>query len=144
MLTEAAKGVYIIAATPFRDDGAIDLDSIDRLVDFYLGHGVHGMTILGMMGEAPKLAAEEAVAVTRRFLARVAKRIPVVVGVSSPGLAGLKALAHEAMTAGAAGVMVAPPAGLKGDDGIFAYFEQVFAAIGPGAPVVLQDYPQAT
>ncbi|MSP87432.1 MAG: dihydrodipicolinate synthase family protein [Alphaproteobacteria bacterium] len=143
MLTEAAKGVYIIAATPFRDDGALDLDGVDRLVDFYLSHGVTGITILGMMGEAPKLTGEESTALVRRFIAR-AGRVPVVVGVSSPGLAALKALAQESMAAGAAGVMVAPTPGLRGDDGFFAYFEQVFAALGSHVPVVLQDYPQAT
>ena len=143
MLTEAAKGVYIIAATPFRDDGALDLDGVDRLVDFYLSHGVTGITILGMMGEAPKLTGEESAALVRRFIAR-AGRVPVVVGVSSPGLAALKALAQESMAAGAAGVMVAPTPGLRGDDGCFAYFEQVLAALGPHMPVVLQDYPQAT
>src|SRR6185312_7001096 len=45
---------------------------------------------------------------------------------------------------GAAGVMVAPPAGLKGDDGIYNYYAQVFEALGPHIPVVYQDYPQAT
>ncbi len=40
--------------------------------------------------------------------------------------------------------MVAPPAGLKGDDGIYNYYAQVFPALGPDIPVVYQDYPQAT
>ena len=34
-LTEDAKGVYVIAVTPFTDDGALDLASIDSMVDFY-------------------------------------------------------------------------------------------------------------
>ena len=36
------------------------------------------------------------------------------------------------------------PAGLKGDDGIYNYYAQVFQALGPDIPVVCQDYPQAT
>ena len=39
-LTEQAKGVFIIAATPFTDEGALDLNSVDSLTDFYLGCGV--------------------------------------------------------------------------------------------------------
>ena len=54
-LTEQAKGVFIIAATPFTDEGALDLQSVDTLTDFYLGCGVTGFTLLGIMGEAPKL-----------------------------------------------------------------------------------------
>ena len=60
-LNETAAGVYIISATPFTETGAIDYTSIDQLVEFYLEHGVTGMTILGMMGEAPKLSSEETV-----------------------------------------------------------------------------------
>jgi 4-hydroxy-tetrahydrodipicolinate synthase len=141
-LTEQAKGVYIIAATPFRDDGALDLASIDRLVDFYLGHGVSGMTILGIMGEANKLTAEESVTAMQRFIARAGK-LPVIVGVSSPGLTQLAGLAKTAMDNGAAGVMVAPTPGLKGDDGVYGYYAQVMEALGPDIPVVVQDYPQA-
>ena len=40
-----SRGVYIIAATPFAEDGALDLESTDRMVDFYLSTGVTGMTI---------------------------------------------------------------------------------------------------
>jgi 4-hydroxy-tetrahydrodipicolinate synthase len=142
-LTEQAKGVYIIAATPFRDDGALDLSSIDRLVDFYAGHGVSGMTILGIMGEANKLTQDESATVLKRFIARAGK-LPVIVGVSSPGLAQVSGLAKAAMDAGAAGVMVAPTPGLKGDDGVYGYLAQVVEAIGPDVPFVVQDFPQAS
>jgi 4-hydroxy-tetrahydrodipicolinate synthase len=142
-LTEAAKGVYIIAATPFTDDGALDLQSVDSLTDFYLSCGVHGFTLLGMMGEAHKLTSDESIDVVKRVIGRAGNR-QVIVGVSHAGLENVRRLSHEAMVAGAAGVMVAPPPGLKGDDGIYNYYAQVFAALGPDIPVVYQDYPQTT
>ncbi len=142
-LTEDAKGVYIIAATPFTDDGAVDLQSVDTLTDFYLRCGVHGFTLLGMMGEAHKLAPEESIDVVKRVIGRAQGR-QVIVGVSHAGLENVRRLSHEAMIAGASGVMVAPPQGLKGDDGIYNYYAQVFKALGPDIPVVYQDYPQTT
>ena len=143
-LTESARGVFVIAATPFAPDGALDLASVDRLVDFYLGHRVHGLTLLGLMGEAQKLTAEESLQLVRRVLARVAGRVPVIVGVSNPGLAALGALAAASMDAGAAGVMVAPTPGLRGDAALFDYMASVVRALDPAMPVVYQDYPQAT
>lgn len=142
-LTEDAKGVYIIAATPFTDDGAVDLQSVDTLTDFYLRCGVYGFTLLGMMGEAHKLAPEESIDVVKRVIGRAQGR-QVIVGVSHAGLENVRRLSHEAMIAGASGVMVAPPQGLKGDDGIYNYYAQVFKALGPDIPVVYQDYPQTT
>ena len=142
-LTEAAKGVYIIAATPFTDDGALDLQSVDTLTDFYLRCGVHGFTLLGMMGEAHKLTAEESIEVVKRVIGRAGGR-QVIVGVSHAGLENVRRLSHEAMVAGASGVMVAPPLGLKGDEGIYNYYAQVFQALGSDIPVVYQDYPQTT
>ena len=58
VLDETARGVFLIAVTPFTDDGALDLPSTDRVVDFYLERGVDGLTLLGVMGEAPKLTAD--------------------------------------------------------------------------------------
>ena len=142
-LNEQAKGVYIIAATPFTDEGAVDLPSVDSLTDFYLGCGVHGFTLLGMMGEAHKLTADESISVVNRVIGRAQGR-QVIVGVSHAGLENVRRLSHEAMMAGAAGVMVAPPPGLKGDEGLYNYYAQVFQALGPHIPVVYQDYPQTT
>ncbi len=142
-LTEQAKGVFIIAATPFTDEGALDLGSVDSLTDFYLGCGVTGFTLLGIMGEAPKLTADESLSVVDRVVRRAQGR-QIIVGVSHAGLENVRRLSHEVMIAGASGVMIAPPPGLKGDDGVYNYFAQVFKELGPDIPVVYQDYPQST
>lgn len=141
MLTANTRGIFTIAPTPFTDVGALDLASADTLVDFYLEREVNGITLLGMIGEAPKLTLDESLSFTRRVLERAADALPVVVGVSAPGLEPLRALAHEAMTLGAAGVMIAPMAGLRTEDQVVAYFESVTRALGPTVPICLQDYP---
>ncbi len=143
MLSTSAAGVYVIAVTPFHEDGRIDEASTDRMVDFYRGCGVTGMTILGMMGEAPKLDTSEAVAFSSLVIRRAAG-LPVVVGVSAPGFAAMRTLSRAVMDAGAAGVMIAPPATVRTDDQVAGYFDQCVAAIGADIPFVIQDYPLAS
>ncbi|MEL7114659.1 MAG: dihydrodipicolinate synthase family protein [Pseudomonadota bacterium] len=140
-LTESAKGVFTIACTPFLECGALDLFSIDSMVDFYEEKGATGLTILGIMGEAGKLSAEEAEATIKRVTRRT--KLPVIVGVSSPGLASMTALTDVAMENGAAGVMIAPPGSLKTDDQIVSYYQNVAEAVGE-APWVIQDFPLVT
>lgn len=142
-LTEEAKGVYVIAVTPFTDEGALDLDSVDSMVDFYEAAGVSGITVLGQLGEAPKLTSAESSLVVERMLKRLNGRLPVVVGVSAPGLAPMTELAEKVMDQGAAGVMVAPPWTTKTDDQSFAFYQSVGEALGE-IPFVLQDYPLTT
>lgn len=139
-LTHEASGTFAIAPTPFHEDGRIDEASIDRLTDFYGEVGCSGITVLGIMGEAPKLDGQEAVSVATRFIRR-AKSMSIVVGVSAPGFAAMCSLARSAMDAGAAGVMIAPPPHLRTDDQIVGYFKQAVEAIGDDIPWVLQDYP---
>jgi 4-hydroxy-tetrahydrodipicolinate synthase len=136
----SARGVYPIAPTPFFDDGRIDTASIDRLTDFYLSCGCTGITVLGQLGEAPKLAHSEGVAVARQMIRRAAS-LPVIVGVSAPGFAAMRALTQDVMAEGAAGVMIAPPNTLRTDDQIVGYYRQAADAIGADVPFVLQDYP---
>jgi 4-hydroxy-tetrahydrodipicolinate synthase len=143
-LDTSARGVYLITVTPFTDSGALDLASTDRMVDFCLDAGVTGLTVLGIMGEATKLTAAESTQFVHRVLARVAGRVPVVVGASAPGFAPMKELTDSVMALGAAGVMVAPPPTVRNDDQIVAYFEMVQQTLGPAVPWVLQDHPVAT
>lgn len=139
----SSSGVFIISVTPFDDKGSLDLDGTGRLIDFYLEQGVTGITILGMMGEASKLSASE----SRDFVARVCRRIdgrlPVVVGVSSPGFAAMAELTAVARGEGAEGVMVAPPSTLRTEAQVTDYFEMAAETLGD-VPFVLQDFPLST
>lgn len=143
-LDERTKGVFIISVTPFHEDGRIDLESLDSALDFYIEQGVHGITLLGMMGEANKLTDEESAVVVRRGLAHVAGRVPVVVGASNASLTSMKALVDIAMENGAAAIMVAPTPGLRTDDQIHTWTGHVCRSLGPDVPLVWQDYPPTT
>ena len=137
-----ASGVFPIAATPFSEDGSVDSASVDSLTDFYVECGASGITILGIMGEAPKLEPEESVAIVRQVVGRT--KIPIIVGVSAPGFAAMRSLARQSMDLGAGGVMIAPPSSLRTDDQIVNYYTQAVEAIGDDIPFVLQDFPMAT
>jgi 4-hydroxy-tetrahydrodipicolinate synthase len=142
-IDQSARGVYVIAATPFTAEGAVDHDSTRRLVDFYLSRGADGLTALGMMGEQQKLSPEESFTFVETFLKRVDARVPVIVGAATPWLDNLKAFAARMMDLGAAAIMVAPMQGLRSDEQIYNFFNQVCSVLD-GIPVVLQDYPQTT
>ncbi|HEX2541719.1 MAG TPA: dihydrodipicolinate synthase family protein [Caldimonas sp.] len=139
LLTPDARGVFPIAPTPFLADGEIDRSSLDRLADFYMACGATGVTVLGQLGEAPKLDHRESVSIAARMVKRMS--VPVVVGVSAPGFAAMRALARDVLDAGAAGVMIAPPNTLRTDDAIVAYYRQAAEAVGDDLPFVIQDYP---
>ncbi|WP_424812383.1 dihydrodipicolinate synthase family protein [Roseococcus sp. YIM B11640] len=141
MLTAEATGVCVICPTPFLPDGSLDERSAATMTEAYVAAGATGLTILGIMGEAPKLDAEEAMNLVRIVL-KHAGGLPVIVGVSAPGYAPMRALASRAMEAGAAGVMIAPPTGLRGDDAALSWLQGAAEAVAP-APWVLQDFPQA-
>ncbi|NWJ27421.1 dihydrodipicolinate synthase family protein [Rhizobium sp. RM] len=143
LISTETKGVFVIAVTPFHEDGALDHESIDRMVDFYYEKGADGLTILGMMGEAPKLTQAESIEITRRTLKRSPGKA-VVVGVSAPGLAAIGELTKAVMDMGAAGVMVAPPSNLRTDEQIITYYRNVVETVGTEVPLVLQDFPLST
>lgn len=134
------SGVYAIVPTPFLEDGSLDLASMDRLVDFYFDVGCDGLTVLGVLGEAAKLDAAEALAVADRVIRRADGK-PVIVGVSAPGFSAMRMLARNVMDCGGAGVMIGPPNTLRTDDSIVSYFGQAVQAVGHDVPWVLQDFP---
>ena len=133
------KGVYVIAPTPFHEDGRVDESSTDRMTDFFVQCGVIGITVLGQMGEAPKLEHEEALAIATRVIRRAS--VSVIVGVSSAGFAAMRTLSRAVMDAGATAVMIAPPSSLRTDDHIVTYYRQAAEAIGTDVPFVIQDFP---
>lgn len=139
-LDSTASGLFPIAPTPFYPDGRIDVASVDTLMERYLAAGATGVTVLGIMGEAPKLEPEESLDIAARFVKGMAG-LPVIVGVSAPSFAAMRSLSRAVMDKGAAGVMIAPVPSLRTDDQIVTYYRQAIEAIGDDVPFVIQDYP---
>jgi 4-hydroxy-tetrahydrodipicolinate synthase len=136
------SGVCTITLTPFTDEGDVDLGSIDSLTELYLDSGVHGLTTLGIMGEAHKLSDAERQAVMQRYLSAAAGSVPVVVGCSAAATRVTVERAREAEEAGAAAVMVAPPNNVRNLDLVFEHYRRVAEAVS--LPVVVQDEPVNT
>ena len=137
------KGVIAIATTPFDENNHIDYESVESLADYYLESGVSGVTILGVMGEAHKLNIDEQKTLIKKYNDKLKDKVPVIVGVSNPGIDNLELLSKFSMDAGASGVMISGNNGLKNDDQIKIYFNQVLERTRD-IPVCLQDYPPTT
>ena len=136
------SGVFHILATPFREDGALDVEGLPRLVESALGTGITGFTILGIAGEAHRLTDEERRRVVETVVKEVRGRVPVAVGVSASGTHLAAAFARMAREHGADALMVAPPAGLKNLDAVAEYYHTI--ASTTALPIVLQDEPVTT
>jgi 4-hydroxy-tetrahydrodipicolinate synthase len=136
------SGVCPIALTPFTEEGDVDLWAIDSLAGLYLNSGVHGLTILGIMGEAHKLSDAERRVVTRRYVSAVGGGVPVVVGCSAMATRVTIERAREAEAAGATAVMVAPPNNVRNLDLVFEHYRRVAEDVS--VPVVVQDEPVNT
>jgi 4-hydroxy-tetrahydrodipicolinate synthase len=139
LLSNSVRGVIPVAPTPFFPDGKLDYESMERMTEFFVAAGVQGITLLGQLGEAPKLDHQEAVAVVSRVIQHT--RLPIIVGVSAPGFAAMRSLAQDVMSRGAGAVMIGPPNTLRTDDQIVGYYRQAVEAIGRDVPFVIQDYP---
>lgn len=142
LLDSDTRGVFPISVTPFLDDGAIDTVSMDRMVEFFLQSGVPGFTLLGILGEANKLSAAESLDLLKRVARRVDGRTRIIAGVQPGGFNDMQDFVSAAMDLGAAGIMIGPAPGLRTEQQVVGYFDALAERIGPGVPVVLQDYPQ--
>jgi 4-hydroxy-tetrahydrodipicolinate synthase len=136
------SGTWFIAPTPFTADGQVDRDGLAALVDRAVRWQVDGITILGVMGEAPALSDVERTAVLSAVADRAAGRLPFAVGCSSPAAALTRHRVEQAIEAGAAAVMIAAPTLLKDTDQLAGFFTA--ATSGTGASVIVQDEPAAT
>ena len=83
MSQSAYRGVFPIAPTPFLPDGTLDKASTAKLFDHYASIGSTGLTVLGIMGEAPKLDHAESIFLVKEAVRAMGKS-PVIVGVSAP------------------------------------------------------------
>jgi 4-hydroxy-tetrahydrodipicolinate synthase len=138
-VTKIAPGVYNIMATPFDESGELDPASLGNLIEFQLERNVTGLTILGNLGEVRYLTDAERQQIVELTLTRVRGRVPVIVGMGFGGAHATIVHARRAEAAGAAGLMVAPPVGARGQDVIVDHYSRVGEATG--LPIVIYDEP---
>ena len=134
------QGVLPILPTPFTDDGVVDEVSLRRLIDFEREVGVHGVSILGFMGEAHRLSNAERKQVVTTVVDQADGSFPTWVGILAFGAAGAIEQAREAQELGAQGVFVAP-IGVQNDQVIFDYYASVAGALD--IPVAIHDFPES-
>jgi 4-hydroxy-tetrahydrodipicolinate synthase len=136
----ALEGVFSVLPTPFYPDGSLDLASLRRVVDLYVGAGVNGLTALGVTSEVARLTESERGAVLDTVLAQVNGRVPVVAGTSAEGLQVCIEYSRNAKAAGASAVMVSPPRMPKlNSDAVVKGYAALAEAMD--LEIVIQDYP---
>jgi 4-hydroxy-tetrahydrodipicolinate synthase len=140
MPSTAFGGVFSVLPTPFDPSGELDLGSLTRVIDLFLGDGVNGFTALGVTSEVARLTEPERDRVLDAVLASVNGRVPVVAGTTADGLRTCIEYTRRARSAGAAAVMISPPRMLKiNSDAVAKHFAEVAAAVD--VPIIVQDYP---
>jgi len=137
------RGVFPILATPFHEDGSIDFESQDRLIEYTLEQGAAGLGLFGNASEGYTLLNEERVELLRRIVKRVNGRAPLVASTGHTGTDAAVWLSKEAEDLGASALMVLPPYLLKPDgDGLMFYFDAISKAVR--IPIMVQDAPLMT
>ena len=134
-------GVVTAMATPFDDDGALDLDGAARLARWLVEHGNDGLVVAGTTGEAPALSDDE-----KRDLWRAvaeAVTVPVIAGAGTNDTRHSVAMTRAAAEAGVAGILaVCPYYSRPSQAGIDAHLRAVAAATD--LPVLVYDIPVRT
>jgi 2-keto-3-deoxy-L-arabinonate dehydratase len=137
------RGVFPVAPTTFTEDGALDLTSQKRCIDFMIDAGSQGICILANFSEQFVLSDDERELLARTIIEHVSGRVPVIVTTTHFSSRLTSERSQRAQALGAAMVMVMPPyhgATIRvGEAAIVEYFARLSDAIS--IPIMIQDAP---
>ena len=140
-------GASAALATPFNPDGSIDIKLLVAHARTCLEQGCRSVTLFGTTGEGASIGDDERDAVFDAMLAGGITGSQLVAGVLVSAAADAASQARRALDRGVRNILLAPPSYFKGisEDGLFRWFADVFAAIGPGArDVLVYNIPSVT
>lgn len=143
LLAQPLRGIVPPMVTPLADPESLDVPAVERLIEHILSAEVAGLFILGTTGEGPSLGYRLRQELIEVASERVARRVPVLVGVTDSAFAESVALAEFAADAGAAAVVLAPPFYYAARQDELVRYVQHFAAESP-LPVFLYNLPSLT
>jgi len=136
--------VVTAMVTPFRPDGAVDLELAARLAEHLVSQGSDGLVICGTTGESPTLSWREQHQLFAAVKEALAGRAPLLAGSGSNCTAEAVEATREAAALGADGALVVVPYYNKPpQDGLEAHFRAV-AAAAPELPLMLYNIPGRT
>ncbi|HEY6599398.1 MAG TPA: 4-hydroxy-tetrahydrodipicolinate synthase [Pseudomonadales bacterium] len=136
-------GSIVALVTPMRSSGEIDWPALDRLIDWHIEAGTHGIVPMGTTGESPTVNVDEHIKVIERTIERVAKRIPVVAGTGANATAEAIELTRAAAQVGAdACLLVTPYYNRPTQEGLYQHYKAIAEAVD--IPQVLYNVPKRT
>ncbi len=134
------SGSNTALVTPFTSEGALDEGAFEKLVDWQISQGTHGLVPVGTTGESPTLSHEEHDRVVELCVKTAAGRVPVIAGAGSNSTAESIRLSRHAEAVGADAVLIVTPYYNKPTQhGLKAHFTAVADAVS--VPVIIYDIP---
>ena len=139
MSTERGIGRLLTAmVTPFKEDGALDLEAAQRLAQLLVDNGSDGVVVFGTTGEAPALDDEEKIALLRA-VKRALPNHTVMAGTGTNDTRHSQEMTHRAVEAGADAILaVVPYYNKPPQEGIYRHFKAI-AEAASGTPVVMYN-----
>lgn len=138
-MAEKLAGVYPILSTPFDEARRVDVESLEREVEYLIEAGVDGLG-LGLASEVPRLTEEERDLVLDTVVRRAGGRVPIVMKSDAEGTDLALHYSRRAAERGATALMVMPPPGAPAGQ-VRAYYHEI--AQRAGRPIFIQDVPTA-
>ena len=134
------EGSIVALVTPFKKDGSVDFDALERLIDFHLQNGTDAILTLGTTGESATMTDDEDNSVVAAVVKHVAGRVPVIAGSGSNSTQTMltKSLTYQGL--GADGLLLITPYYNKSnEEGIYQHFKTVADAVD--IPCILYNIP---
>ncbi len=136
-------GSMVALVTPMADDGSVDHDALERLVEFHVAHGTDGIVAVGTTGESATLDHAEHCDVIRRVVQLAAGRVPVIAGTGANSTTEAIDLTRCAMEVGAdACLLVTPYYNKPTQEGLYLHHKAVAEAVA--IPQILYNVPGRT
>jgi 4-hydroxy-tetrahydrodipicolinate synthase len=135
-------GSMVALVTPF-NDGKVDWQSLENLIEFHIQNGTRGIVPCGTTGESATLSHEEHDAVVKTVVNTVNKRVPVIAGTGSNSTAEAVRLTRAAEKSGADGaLMISPYYNRPTQEGVYQHYRKVASEVG--IPIIVYNIPGRT
>ncbi len=138
------KGSGVAIVTPFSEDGSVNYEQLEKLIDFQIENGTDSIIICGTTGESSTLSEEEHTEVIKACVKFTAKRVPVIAGTGSNSTETAIELSKEAKECGVDGLLVVTPYYNKAtQEGLYLHYKAIAEAVGE-LPIILYNVASRT